>query len=65
MHVHKNPSLLGTLPTTLEGSLDIFIHALASQGNTDLTEDCFGVSGRIVIVPEKAGIRRDSQPALT
>jgi hypothetical protein len=30
MHVHKNPPLLGTLPTVLEGSLDVFIPAFAS-----------------------------------
>jgi hypothetical protein len=65
MYVHKNPPLLGTLPAALEGSLDVFIPALASQGNADPTEDFLGVSGRRVVVPEKAGIQRDSQPALT
>jgi hypothetical protein len=63
MRVHKNPSLLGTLPAALEGSLDVFIHVFVSQGKADLTEDCFGMSGRRVVVPEK-GIWRDSQPAL-
>jgi hypothetical protein len=65
MHVHKDPPLLGTLPAALEGSLDVFIQALASQGKADPTEDCLDVSGRRVVVPEKAGIRRDSQPSLT
>jgi hypothetical protein len=65
MYVHKNPPLLGTLLVALEGSLDVFIPALTSQGKADPTEDCLGVSGRRVVVPEKTGIRRDSQPALT
>jgi hypothetical protein len=65
VHVHKNPPLLSTLPTTLEGSLDVFIHALASQGKANPAEDGLGVSGRRVIIPEKDGIWRDSQPALT
>jgi hypothetical protein len=65
MYVHKNPPLLGTLLATLEGSLNVFIPALTSQGKADPAEDCLGVSGRRVVVPEKAGIRRDSQPALT
>jgi hypothetical protein len=64
MHVHKNPLLLGTLPVALEGNLDVFIPAFASQGKADPTEDCLGVSGRRVVVQEKAGIRRDSQLAL-
>jgi hypothetical protein len=35
MHIHKNPLLLGTLPATLEGGLDVFIPAVASQGKAD------------------------------
>jgi hypothetical protein len=62
MHVHKIPPLLGTLSVVLEGSLDVFIPALASQGKADPAK---GVSGRRIVVPEKAGIRRNSQPALT
>jgi hypothetical protein len=65
MHLHKNPPLLGTLPAALEGSLDVFIPMFASQGKTDPTEDCLDVSGRRVVVPEKAGIWRDFQPGLT
>jgi hypothetical protein len=65
MHVHKNPPLLGTLPTALEGSLDVFIHVLVSQGKANPTKDYLGVSSRRVVVLEKADIRRDSQPALT
>jgi hypothetical protein len=64
MHVHKDPLLLGTLLTALEGSFDVFIPAFASQGKVDPVEDYLGVSGRRVVVPEKTGIRRDSQPAL-
>jgi hypothetical protein len=65
MHVHKDPLLLGTLLTALEGRFDVFIPAFASQGKADPVEDYLGVSGRRVVVPEKTGIRRDSQPALT
>jgi hypothetical protein len=64
MHIHKNLLLLGTLPAGLEGGLDVFIPAVASQEKVDLTENCLGVSGRRIIVIEKASIRRDSQPAL-
>jgi hypothetical protein len=64
MHVHKDPLLLGTLPAALEGSLDVFILVFASQEKADPTKDCLGVSGKRVVVPEKAGIQRDSQPAL-
>jgi hypothetical protein len=64
MHVHKNPLLLGTLPAAIEGSLDVFIHVFASQGKVDPAEDCLVVLGRRVVVSEKAGIRRDSQPTL-
>jgi hypothetical protein len=56
MHVHKDPPLLGTLPVALEGNIDVFIPTLASQGKADPVEDCLGVSGRRVVVPEKAGI---------
>jgi hypothetical protein len=56
---------LGTLPAALEGSIDVFIPTLASQGKVDPTEDYLGVSGRRVIVSEKAGIWKNSQPSLT
>jgi hypothetical protein len=39
-----NPPLLDTLPVAFEGSLDIFIPTLASQGKTDPTKNGFGVS---------------------
>jgi hypothetical protein len=64
MHIYQNPLLLGTLPTTLESGLDVFIPAVASQGKADPTKDCLGVSGRRIIVPEKASIWKDSHPAL-
>jgi hypothetical protein len=56
MHIHKNPLLLGTLPAALEGGLDVFILTVTSQGKVDPAEDCLGVSGRRIIVPEKASI---------
>jgi hypothetical protein len=64
MHIYENPLLLGTFPAALEGGLDVFIPAVASQRKADPAEDCLDVSGRRIIVPEKASIRRDSQPAL-
>jgi hypothetical protein len=64
IHIYKNPLLLSNLPAALESSLDVFIPAVASQEKADLTEYCLGVSGTRIIVPEKASIRRDSQPAL-
>jgi hypothetical protein len=65
MHIYKNPLLLGTFPAALEGGLDVFIPVVASQEKADPAEDCLGVSGRRIIVPKKASIRRDSQPTLT
>jgi hypothetical protein len=64
MHIYKNPLLLGTLPGALKDVLDIFIPVVASQGKADPTKNCLGVSGKRIIVPEKASIWRDSQPAL-
>jgi hypothetical protein len=46
VHVHKDPPMLGTLPTALEGSFGVFISALASQGKADPTEDGLGVMGQ-------------------
>jgi hypothetical protein len=64
MHIYKNPLLLGTLSAALEGGLDVFIHVVVSQGKVDPAEDCLGVLGRRIIIPEKASIRRDFQSAL-
>jgi hypothetical protein len=64
MHIYKNPLLLGTFPTTLQGGLDVFIPTVASQRKANPAKDCLGVSGRRIIVSEKASIRRDSQLAL-
>jgi hypothetical protein len=64
MHIYKNPLMLGTLPVALEGGLDVFIPAVASQGKADPVKDCLGVSGMRIIVLEKASIWRDSQLAL-
>jgi hypothetical protein len=64
MHIHKNPLLLGTLSAVLEGGLDVFIPMVPSPGKVNLAKNCLGVSGRRIIVPEKASLQRDSQPAL-
>jgi hypothetical protein len=64
MHIYKNPLLLGAFSATLEGGLDISVPAVASQRKANPAKDCLGVSGRRIIVPEKASIQRDSQPAL-
>jgi hypothetical protein len=60
VHIHKNLPLLGDLPAALKGSLDVFIPTLASQGKANPTEDGLGVSGRRVIILEKADIQRNS-----
>jgi hypothetical protein len=59
MHIYKNPLLLGAFLAALEGGLHVFIPAVASQRKVDPAKDCLRVSGRRIIVPEKAGIRRD------
>jgi hypothetical protein len=56
MHIYKNPLLLGTLLAALVGGLDVFIPVFASQGEADPAEDHLGVSGRRIIIPEKASI---------
>jgi hypothetical protein len=60
MHIYKNPLLMGAFLVALEGGLHVFIPTVASQRKADPTEDCLGVSGRRIIVPENASIRRDS-----
>jgi hypothetical protein len=60
VHVHLDPLLLDTLPATLEGSLDVFIPAIVSQGKANPAKDNFGVSSRRVVVLEKFGVRWDS-----
>jgi hypothetical protein len=64
MHIYTNPLLLGAFPAALEGGLDVFISAVASQRKADPAEYCLGLSSRRIIVPENASIRRDSQPTL-
>jgi hypothetical protein len=64
MHVYKNSPLPGTLPAAIEGSLDVFIPAFASQGKANPAKNCLGVSNRRVVIPEKASIWRDSQLVL-
>jgi hypothetical protein len=63
-HIHQDPLLLGTLPAALEGSFDVLIPTIMSQGKADHAEDCLGISGGRVVILEKASIRWDSQPAL-
>jgi hypothetical protein len=65
VHVHQDPLLLDTLPAALEGSLDVSIPVIVSQGKVDPAKDRFGVLGMRVVVPENASIRWDSQPVLT
>jgi hypothetical protein len=60
VHIHKNPPLLGALQAALENSLDVFILAFASQGKANPAEDGLDVSERRVIIPEEAGIQRNS-----
>jgi hypothetical protein len=50
MHIYKNPLLLGTFSSTLEGGFDVFVPTVASQRKADPAEDCLGVSGRRIIV---------------
>jgi hypothetical protein len=50
MHAQKDPLLLSTLPAALEGSFDVLIPAFAAQGKADPAKDCFGVSGRRIVV---------------
>jgi hypothetical protein len=53
MHIYKNPPLMDTFPEALEGGLDVFIPTVASHGKVDPAEDCLGVSGKRIIVPER------------
>jgi hypothetical protein len=62
--VQQDPPLMGTLPAALEGSLDVFVPAMQSQGKTDPIKDRLGISGTRVVVPEKASILWDFQPSL-
>jgi hypothetical protein len=50
MHIYKNPLLLGTFSSALEGGFDVFVPTVASQRKADPAEDCLGVSGRRIIV---------------
>jgi hypothetical protein len=47
---------LGTLLADLEGGLDVFIPAFKLQGKVDPAKKCLGVSGRRIIISEKASI---------
>jgi hypothetical protein len=50
MYIYKNPLLLGIISATLKGDLDIFIHAVASQGKP--------IPPKIVLVYQKNNSNR-------
>jgi hypothetical protein len=60
MHINQDLLLLSPLPTVFEGGFDVFISALTPQRKPDPTKDGLGVSGRRIVIPEQAGIRRNS-----
>jgi hypothetical protein len=60
VHINQDPFLLSPLPTSFEGGFDIFIPALTSQRNADPTINGLGVSGQRIVIPEQAGIWRNS-----
>jgi hypothetical protein len=64
MHINQDPLLLSPLPAALEFGFDIFISVVTPQRKPDPTKDGLGVSGRTIVMPEQAGIRRNSQLAL-
>jgi hypothetical protein len=60
VHAHQDPLLLGTLLAALEGSLDVLIPVIASQGKANPAEDRLGVLGRRVVIAEMVVILWDS-----
>jgi hypothetical protein len=64
VHIIQDLLLLSPLPAALEGGFDIFISVLTPQRKHNPTKDGFGVSGRRIVMPEQAGIRKNSQLAL-
>jgi hypothetical protein len=52
--------MLSPLPAAFEGGFNIFTPALTSQRKVDPTIDGLGVSGRRIVIPEQAGIWRNS-----
>jgi hypothetical protein len=56
---------LGSFPSTLEGSQNIFVAAVATRRDPDSTINDFGISRERIIIPEQTGVRRDSKPTLT
>jgi hypothetical protein len=65
VHIHKDPLLLGALLAALEGSLDVFIPALALQGKANPAEDGLGVSIRKESNNTRKGWYSEECPAST
>jgi hypothetical protein len=63
VHIHQDPPLLGSFPTTFEGSRNIFITAVATQREPDFAIDDFGILCGGVIIPEQTGVWCDSKPS--
>jgi hypothetical protein len=60
VHINQDPFLLSPLPAAFEGGFDIFIPALTSQRKVDPTKNGLRVSGWRIVIPEQAGIWRNS-----
>jgi hypothetical protein len=65
VHVYQNPHLLGSFLATLEESQNIFVAVVVMQSELDSAINDFGISCGGIIIPEQAGVRRDSKTALT
>jgi hypothetical protein len=60
VHINQDPLLLSPFPAAFEGVFDIFIPALTPQRKADPAKYGLGVSGWRIVIPEQAGIRRNS-----
>jgi hypothetical protein len=60
VHIYQDLFLLSPLPAAFEGGFDIFIPALTPQRKADPTKNGLGVSGGRIVIPEQAGIWRNS-----
>jgi hypothetical protein len=60
VHIYQDPFLLSPIPAAFEGGFDIFIPALTSQRKVDPTKNGLRVSGGRIVIPEQAGIWRNS-----
>jgi hypothetical protein len=52
VHIHQDPALLGSFPTTFEGSRNIFVMTVVTQRESNSVIDDFGISRGGVIIPE-------------